>query len=182
MLIFLGALSEVDRDFMNNLFKRTNSLLYHVAYQMLGVSCDAEDAVYGTYYKVMQHIGKVMQLEEERQKAYCVAIVKNEAISFLRKRNRFVLMAENSGGYLDRQETDLEEEYIKIESRECLQECIRELSRDERQFIFLRFVQELKLAEVAALMGISEEAAKKRNQRILQKLHSLYERRRNNEC
>lgn len=182
MLIFLGALSEDDRDFMNELFGRTNRLLYHVAYQMLGASCDAEDAVYRTFYKVMQRINKVILLSEDNQLAYCVAIIKNEAIDILRQRKRTVQVEQGYFEYLDKQEMDVEVEYLKMEKRECLQECVCELAEEERQFIYLRFVQELKLSEIARLMGISEEAAKKRHRRILNKLRSLYERRQNYEC
>jgi RNA polymerase sigma-70 factor (ECF subfamily) len=39
----------------------------------------------------------------------------------------------------------------------------------------LRFVNEMKFKNISKLLGITEEAAKKRGQRILRKLRSYYE-------
>ena len=53
--------------------------------------------------------------------------------------------------------------------------CINRLSDEEKFIIHLRFVNEMRFKDISELLGITEEAAKKRGQRILKKLRLYYE-------
>ena len=46
-----------------------------------------------------------------------------------------------------------------------------------RHFIYLRYTLEMGYREIGELLNISEDAAKKRGQRLVKKLRKLYERR-----
>ncbi len=70
----------------------------------------------------------------------------------------------------------VEKEYIKRVNKEKLLSCVNKLSGDEKNFIYLRFLNEMKFKDIAVLLGITEEAAKKRSQRILKKLRLYYEK------
>ncbi|NMB08577.1 MAG: sigma-70 family RNA polymerase sigma factor [Tissierellia bacterium] len=68
-----------------------------------------------------------------------------------------------------------EEEYLKTLDKEKLLSCVNKLSDDEKNLLYLRFVNEMKFKDIARLLGITGEAAKKRGQRILKKLRLYYE-------
>src|SRR5438874_9856713 len=58
----------------------------------------------------------------------------------------------------------------------ALEEAVACLSEKDRQAIMLRFYESKNLAEVGAILGISEEAAKKRVSRAVEKLRTLLSR------
>ena len=49
------------------------------------------------------------------------------------------------------------------------------LPSEDRRLIHLRFALEMSYKEIGMLLGISEEAAKKRGQRIVKRLKSMHE-------
>ena len=56
-------------------------------------------------------------------------------------------------------------------------EVIDQLNPDDRHFIYLRYTLEMGYREIGELLNISEDAAKKRGQRLVKKLQKLYEER-----
>jgi RNA polymerase sigma factor (sigma-70 family) len=57
-----------------------------------------------------------------------------------------------------------------------LDQCLSRLSDPDRQVIWLRFFEEKSLAEVGRVLGVAEEAARKRVRRALDRLQVLLER------
>jgi RNA polymerase sigma-70 factor, ECF subfamily len=51
-----------------------------------------------------------------------------------------------------------------------IREIVDELNESDREIVLLRFVEELSNAEVAELLGIEPEAARKRHGRALRRL------------
>ena len=62
------------------------------------------------------------------------------------------------------------------ESAPLLEEAVRRLGSNDRQAILLRFYQRKNMAEVGEELGVSEDAAKKRVARAVQKLRSRFGR------
>src|SRR5436190_5884966 len=58
-----------------------------------------------------------------------------------------------------------------------LDECLAQLAEPERNAVLLRFFQDKALEEVGGQLGISQEAARKRVTRALEKLRSFFVRR-----
>jgi hypothetical protein len=58
-----------------------------------------------------------------------------------------------------------------------LDELVGQLDKKDRQAILLRFYQQKMFAEIGQLMGISEEAARKRTDRALERLRGMFARR-----
>lgn len=56
-----------------------------------------------------------------------------------------------------------------------LTELIDRLDPDDRRFVYLRYAEEMGYKEIGELLNISEDAAKKRGQRLVKKLRKLYE-------
>lgn len=55
-----------------------------------------------------------------------------------------------------------------------LTDVVNQLDPDERHFIYLRYTLEMGYREIGELLNISEDAAKKRGQRLIKKLRKLY--------
>jgi RNA polymerase sigma-70 factor (ECF subfamily) len=90
------------------------------------------------------------------------AIVRNVCVDMLRRQTRQKQAMEEiaSGGQDRTTRTELPE----------IQKLLDGLAHGERDVLTLRIVQGLQFRDVAAALGISEEAAKKRAQRALRRL------------
>lgn len=171
IIIIMGALSEEEHDFINALFCQSNAFLYNISFSILHSHADAEDAVAEAYIKIMEHIEKIHKLPCPQMTSYCVIIVKNAAKDIMRKRKKLAPF-EN----IDLIEDDNSSNDIwKSMDRKRLLEIFPKLGKEDKYLLTLHYVKELKFKEIAQLLDISEETAKKRSQRALKKLRDLYE-------
>ncbi len=127
----------------------------------------AEDVVSASYIKIIEYIDRITQLDENKQVAYCVTIVKNNAYDYYNKEKR-----ETPTELVDifGTEDSADSGLIFDELIVSLKKYINNLTEEEKHFIYYRFNSELKYSEIAKLFGISEDAAKKRGQRLVKKI------------
>ena len=78
---------------------------------------------------------------------------------------------------MDEDTDDIEDKCIHNADVYRLTEVIDQLNPDDRHFIYLRYTLEMGYREIGELLNISEDAAKKRGQRLIKKLQKLYEER-----
>lgn len=177
MLFFIlfNALSDSEKDFVNQIFLDINVKLYNIALNILRNPTDAEEAVSQTFLKIIQHINKIDQLPCPQIEPYCVIMLKNETMNIIRQRKK-TLYAEEVD-YLNQIDpsSDIEEGYLKAANKGLLLECINKLPEAEKSFIYLRFANDMNYKKIAETLDITEDAAKKRGQRILKKLRQYYE-------
>lgn len=144
-----------------------------MGFKILRSHSDAEEAVSQTFLKIIDHIDKISKLPCPQIAPYCVVIVKNESVNILRKRKKVINVEElehfGNGNY-----SDIEEEFLKITDKEQLLLSVNRLSDKEKYLIHLHFVDNMSYKKIANLLGVNEETAKKRCQRILKKLRALY--------
>lgn len=177
ILILLSAennLSPNQHDLVNNIFKKLNSKMYGISYKTLNNSFDVEEAISETFIKIINNIEKISSLPNNKIEAYCIVILKNETMNIIRKRKKLVHI--DNFDILAKQsyETSAENEVIKISTKDEILNYINKLSYEERNLIYMRFVNNMKFKDIGILFNITEEAAKKRSQRILKKLNRYY--------
>lgn len=173
--MLFSLMTDDERDFINKLFTKMNLKMYNISFNILRDKFDAEEAVAQTFLKIIDSIEKISNLPCPQIEPYCVIILKNETINIIRKRKKMVHIEDVD--YLDHNLGDynLEEEYLETADKEKLLACINMLSDEDKNLIYLRFIHEMGFKHIAELMEITEEAAKKRGQRILKKLRLYYE-------
>lgn len=62
LLIFLGVISEEEKDLVKELFSKMNGMMYQISYNMLKSQADAEEAVAETFLKITEYIKKISNL------------------------------------------------------------------------------------------------------------------------
>ncbi|HHV09744.1 MAG TPA: sigma-70 family RNA polymerase sigma factor [Clostridiales bacterium] len=175
IILVIGVMSEAEKDLVNQIFSKMNVKMYNISFRILRSHSDAEEAVSQTFLKIMEHIEKIASLPCPQREPYCVIILRNETMNIIRQRKKAVY-AEDIDYFEHNDESyNVEEEYIKTVEKEKLLSCVDSLPEDERNFIYFRFVHDMSFKKIAELLDITEEAAKKRGQRILKKLRSYYE-------
>jgi len=155
-----------------------NVKLYNISFKILNNKFDAEDAVIQTFLNISDNIEKISNLPCPQIEPYCVVILKNESINIIRKAKKYTCEEDIDNLYQNSHKDkfyNLEEEFLKAANKEILISCINKLSDDEKNLIYFRFLNELSFKQISELLDITEEAAKKRSQRILKKLRTYYE-------
>lgn len=175
IIILFGVLTDGEKDFINKIFEKVNVKMYSISFNILRNKFDTEEAVAQTFLKIIDNIEKISALPCPQIEPYCVIILKNETMNIIRKRKKTVHI--DDVDYFNHSDEchDIEEEYLETVDKEKLRSCVNRLSDDEKNFVYLRFVNEMKFKDISGLLGITEEVAKKRSQRILKKLRLYYE-------
>ena len=178
IIIFFHNLTDEQKELINKIFSDMNALFYYISYDILKNQFDAEDAVAQTFLNISRNIEKISDLSCPEIRPYCVVILKNESINILRKSSKYISNEDIDKLYQNSHQDEaynLEEEFFKTVDMETLKSCINRLSEDDKNLIYLRFMNEFSFKQISELFDITEEAAKKRSQRILKKLRAFYE-------
>lgn len=175
LIIIVSTITGKDRELVNKIFSKMNIKMYNISFNILRNNYDAEEAVAQTFLKIVENIERISALPCPQIEPYCVIILKNETMNIIRKRKKIVHAEDIDYFQQDDGAYHIWEEYLETVNKEKLLSCVNRLSKDERNFIYLRFINEMKFKDISVLLGITEEAAKKRSQRILKKLRLYYE-------
>lgn len=148
--------SEIDAEVERILLKDYQKF-YRLAYSYVKNEQDALDIVQDSAYKAMKDAKKIKNTEFASTWIY--RIVVNTSIDYLRRKQR-------EGLYLNEAELVHEDCY----QDDSLQEVLKCLGDKERAVIILRFFEEMKLDEIAGILGENVSTIKARLYRTLRKL------------
>lgn len=132
--------------------KTYGNLLYRTAYVLLGNSHDVQDVLQEVLIRYMEK--SPVFGDEHHKKAWLLKVTANLCKDFLRfnKRHTYICIDE------------LETVSSKQEQREILKEVLS-LPAKYKAVLLLHYVEGYQLKEIAGILGISENAVKKRLQR-----------------
>lgn len=142
---------------ISNILTSEYAMFYRIAFSYVRSEADAQDIVQESAYKAIYHANKLKN--PEFAKTWVCRIVINEAVSFLRKRSKEQtepMLTEVAAG--------------EKEDMTDLRNALQKLSPEEKTVIILRFFEDMKLEEVAAVCKESVSTVKSRLYRTLKKL------------
>lgn len=168
LILLFSVLNDEQRALVERIFHEHHIHFQRISFNILRSEEHAEDVVSTAFIKIMDNIEKISDLPCPQMTAFCVTIVKNASIDVLRQLRQTVHI-----DYWD----NISDECIHNADVHKLTEVIDQLDPDERHFIYLRYTLEMGYREISELLNISEDAAKKRGQRLIKKLRKLYEER-----
>ncbi len=175
IFLLLSSITYEQQDIISDIFKEHNKYFLFIASQYKIPAAESEDAVAASYVKIIEKIDKIESLRDKSKiKAYCITIVKNTCLDILRKKKRSAPNA-NLDNFMPSPQVSVEDELIKGYDIATLVKLVRNLSNDEKRLLYLRYELDMGYKEISVLFDITEEAAKKRGQRIISKVRSLLE-------
>lgn len=162
-----------DLDKMGLLFERYNRPLYGFLFRMCGESDSSEDMVQNVFYRMLKYRHSFTG--------------EGEFITWMYHLARNVLNDEFKKNKKHRQQLDVkvyeesiaggkqaDEDLHKTQEAEAVQEAMNALSDEYREVLILSRYQELKYAEIAQILNITEGNVKVKVHRALKQLQAIY--------
>lgn len=147
---------------LSAIYEQNKSVFYAIAFSRLGNKQDAEDAIQEVFLKMLINPAVISGIPAEKRVAYINVTIKNASYDIWRKNNK----ANEKQTVLDEAvcvgQVSAEEQVLSVLSCEQILDFVDTLSETLKAAIRLRMYAGLKNSDIAGVLGITEEAAKKR--------------------
>ncbi|HEU5227672.1 MAG TPA: sigma-70 family RNA polymerase sigma factor [Ktedonobacteraceae bacterium] len=147
-----------------------SALLQQVAHPQ-----DAEDLLLEVFMAALQS-SVLEQLPPERQLAWLRRVARNKVIDRYRHHALVTLLPLEQAHTQEDQALTPEQHAEHQEKLDWLAHALVQLSSSQQELLRLRYSHELRLAEIAAIVGRSEGAVRKQLARTIRQLQKLYTR------
>jgi RNA polymerase sigma-70 factor, ECF subfamily len=149
--------------------------VYRYCLAMLGDPAAAEDVAAEAFSNAYQAWPRFEETEDEGVRRWLFRIARNAAVDHHRRGRRRALLLGRLGGNGSAHATDVETVAgIRSELRQVL-DAVRGLRRRDRELVGMRVAAGLSYAEIAEIVGISEQAARTATCRALARVRSALE-------
>ena len=147
------------------IMRRYNQRLYRVARAILRNDGDAEDVVQDAYVRAYEHLAQFAG--KAAFSTWLTRIAVHEALARKRRNGRLeeleaVQNKDDSSSILKSSVPNPESQSAQTQTRQLLEEAIETLPSDYRTVVVLRDVEEMNVAETAAILEVSEALVKTR--------------------
>lgn len=170
----LVAAAHADPAAFEALYRRHLPGVYRYIYARVGSVAEAEDLTAAAFVDAMTSLGRYE--EQGRFCAWLYTIARRQVSGYRRRRRR------ETGLGLGDDDVDLDQvagtpsrRLAALEEGDQLVAALATLSDDQREALALRFFGDLKVGEIAAIMGKGESAVKMILHRGLQQLRAVIE-------
>jgi len=162
-----------DEEKIRRLYINYRKLMFKEAYAILKDHALAEDAVHNSFVKIINYIHKINEKNDASTRNYLVIICRNVAID-MQKRKLPLMNEHDNIEDISNEDASIEPNLLDIvingESVAEISYAIEQLPSKYRDVIIMHYVKEHNIKEIAEILDISEENAKKRLYRARKKL------------
>jgi|SRR6266702_2897566 RNA polymerase sigma factor (sigma-70 family) len=166
--------NEVQNVEKSMLYERFAETLLAYLCQQVSNRQDAEDLLLEVFLAALQNTS-LTGLPAVRQLAWLRRVARNKIIDHYRHTTLFSIQPLEQTQQTEDQSLTPERQAEEQEKWTWLSQAIEQLPPVQRELIRLRYVQELRLTQIAALMEKSEGTVRKMLSRTLRRLKTLYE-------
>jgi RNA polymerase sigma factor, sigma-70 family len=166
MLFYLSMLSsDEDEKLFMKIYNSCKDSMSYEAFRKLKSEQKVEDAMQDSICKLIDHFDVIRKLPFVQQRAYFITTCRNKAIDIGKHDARSFPVDDNA--VFDRADCSpqMEDQIIDKIDCEVIAEKIAELPIIYRDALCMRLLEGLKTKDIAELLSISQERAKKRVQR-----------------
>ena len=166
-----------DKEKLAELYRLYEKQLYAIALAVLHNHAQAEDAVSDAYYRVVRHIGMLGKPDSPQTRQYMIRTIRSTAISQYRKNQR------ESAHCLpiDETQTDIPDRSDILTRRierhsllETIASLLGILNETDRQIVVWYGRDGIGFDRIAARLGMTEAAARKRFERARKRMKAHY--------
>ncbi len=161
MLAFYLSLvdSLSDKEKVETIYTKYYGLMMHVALEY--TQHDAEDIVHDAILRIIKNINKVDISDERKTISFCVTIVRNRAIDYLRKKDNNTVSYDDEIEIVSNVENPID--FAKInEIYDILYKALDSLNETYKTVCTLKYVNGLKDSEIAEVLDLPVETVRSR--------------------
>lgn len=169
--------NDEQRRLMTEFYKQNKNKLYRLAYSKLHSREAAEDAVQETFLRIAKYPKKFFEIDAHKRAPYAVIIIRNVITDIL---------TSSTNQNHDELTEDIADSGLSMEERvegrissEELTSFISQMSQAKKQAIMLRVAYGLSNEQIADVLGISLEAARRRISDAYKAINDFLERKEN---
>ena len=167
----LSALAcEADRARFLALYEENHAAMERAAMSILRDQQDAEDAMQNALCQMAKHFEKIYEIPCDRLPFWCVCIVKNEAITLLRKKKKAIMLESLEDT------SDASADIEKALSYEDIIRLFAGLPETYRAVLEMKFLLDCSGKDISQKLGISENAVNVRISRGRAMLREIMEK------
>jgi len=156
------------------LYERFAETLLAYLCQQVSHRQDAEDLLLEVFLAALQNTS-LASFPTTRQLAWLRRVARNKVIDHYRHRALFTIQPLGQAQEMEDRSLTPEQQAEEQEKRTWLLQAIEHLPPVQRELVRLRYIQELRLTQIAVLMEKSEGTVRKMLSRTLRHLKTLYE-------
>ena len=143
----------MDVESFKKLFLPLHPKLFRIAYTLLENKADAEDLLQEAYYKLWSRRDELNDIQNPE--AFCVTLVKNLCLDFLRSPRANRHEADITGVMTLATESSPEKDLETQEKIQQLQKLINKLPENQRQVMKLNGIDDCSMDEIEQITGLS---------------------------
>jgi len=153
--------SEDDKDKFEFIYNEYRKRMVITAFSILNNKEDAEDAVHDTFIRIARNMKAIDDPRSEKTLAYVIKATKNNALNLLNKNKK-----KHSALRIDSYDYISDDEFfekLSIEQRyDEVVKAIKSLNETYRDVMYYHFVCDMKINDVADLLGEKKSAVQQR--------------------
>lgn len=139
------------------LYNQWYGTIIHRANSIVTCTFDAGDVAHNTLIKLHKHYETFEQLALKQQSQYINTVLKNEYIDLMRYRSQIIVYSDEMlTPLLDRKASQLSPSTLTSERTECLDAVFKMTNDQTATLIKMRYVDEMKVKDIALAVGLSE--------------------------
>ncbi|HVI41047.1 MAG TPA: sigma-70 family RNA polymerase sigma factor [Anaerovoracaceae bacterium] len=176
MFFSINTLDENLNSKFEALYYAYSKYLYSIGINILKDEQYAADALQQCFIKIFENIDKIGEVNSSQTKSFISIIMRNESINLLRKKKTIFSVTESldEALYIIIDETaDTEEILLKAELQDEVRSYLSKLNKEESNLIMLKYTREYSNAEIADILGVTQEVVRQRLSRVRRKLAAL---------
>lgn len=160
-LYILAIEDEDDREFIIEIYRKYEKVLYSVANRITNNYWDTQDVVQSVMVKIIaDKIPLLRELSERKRVNYLVTACSNTAFNYIKKKKHIIENRQYDECETDIDRSDnltltLEDLVLKKEAQSAFFEVWESLDERTKFFLNARYVLELSTAEIAKEIGVS---------------------------
>lgn len=173
-LILMAMENPKDEKRFTEIYNKYYNYVYGITSKFFENNMDKEDATYTSLLKIAFNMSKINDIKSDETKGFIAVVTRNTCITMVNKKNKIKeVFMEDINDIPDNNNNDFE----KIEDEGLLlttyKKCLTKLTKNQYEVLYLKYVNELSLKEMANILNIKENAIKQRLYGAKQKLSTL---------
>ena len=168
LLFYLSLIDErEDKEKFEKLYYKYRILMFSTAKTIFSDNRLADEAVQEAFIKIAKVIGQIGEVDSHKTRNFTVIITKNTCLDMLEKEKRH----KGTISFDEIQPFDATEnfDFETIDKNDFVR-IIGNLQDEDRDIILMKYYYDYKEKEIADLLGINYQAARKRVQRAKERL------------